>query len=707
MTGNLSEYGKYLDLSLLNNIQHHALVRSDIVDLIYRQSVAALLMSLISASVLATILWDVVSSTYITAWLLAVFLSICGRGVIFALYFWKKPKGLERSKWEKPFSIGVILSAAIWSFGATALVINAPVNEMLATFFFQMGMAAGAISVIGAIRYVALTTVYLMLLPLTLVFLFSGETFKILIGAGSSLFIISSLRSTKILSTTLKNVFNLTYDLSDQAFKLDEARSTAEVAKNTRGQFIASLSHEIRTPLNVILGMIELLRGRIQDPQNDHYFKSLDSASKHLASLVDNVLDFSKIDEDKNILAVRPVNLLDVVQDVANVFTEQAEEKGIKLSVASSNLDEPIWLADQQRLRQILFNLVSNAIKYSDSGEVKLSIYSKNEGVEFSVRDAGKGIPKELLAHIFNPYYQSPHQKLDQLSSTGLGLSICKKLAHQMGGDLNVESVVGVGSTFTIYLPLIKSDSVTQPNLSELDTHTVESIPNLSGRKVLIAEDSPLNQQLIRDFVEGTNLQLIFTANGQETLSVLENESVDLLLLDLQMEVMGGLELINRIRAQEEKNGLPYTPIIIQTADNRRESRLACLEAGANRFLAKPFSRELLVSEIVEELDGTPKTNLNGSKDMDPSLVRLFPRFLEGTDDSLIKISSALAALDFSKASKTIHEVKGYCGMFKQDDLFQLAGLIESQCEQGELASAKNLLDEFQSLFNELKSNSK
>lgn len=169
MTGNLSENGKYLDLSLLNN-QHQALVRSDIVDLIYRQSVAALLMSLISASVLATILWDVVSSTYITAWLLAVFLSIAARGVTFALYFWTKPQGLERSKWEKPFSIGVILSAAILSFGSTALAINAPVEEMLATFFFQMGMAAGAISVFGAIRYVALTTVYLMLLPLTLVF---------------------------------------------------------------------------------------------------------------------------------------------------------------------------------------------------------------------------------------------------------------------------------------------------------------------------------------------------------------------------------------------------------------------------------------------------------------------------------------------------------------------------------------------------------
>ena len=706
MTGNLSENGKYLDLSLLNN-QHQALVRSDIVDLIYRQSVAALLMSLISASVLATILWDVVSSTYITAWLLAVFLSIAARGVTFALYFWTKPQGLERSKWEKPFSIGVILSAAILSFGSTALAINAPVEEMLATFFFQMGMAAGAISVFGAIRYVALTTVYLMLLPLTLVFLFSGETFKILIGAGSSLFIISSLRSTKILSTTLKNVFNLTYDLSDQALKLDEARSTAELAKNTRGQFIASLSHEIRTPLNVILGMIELLRGRIQDPQNDHYFKSLDSASKHLASLVDNVLDFSKIDEDKNILAVSSVNLLEVVQDVVNVFTEQAEEKGIKLSVASSNLDESIWLADQQRLRQILFNLVSNAIKYSDSGEVNLSVYSKDEGVEFSVKDAGKGIPKEQIAHIFDPYYQSPHQKLDQLSSTSLGLSICKKLAHQMGGDLNVESVVGVGSIFTIFLPLMNSESSTQKIVSKPDNHIVNSIPSLSGRKILVAEDSPLNQQLIRDFVEGTNLQLIFTANGQETLSVLENESVDLLLLDLQMELMGGLELIYRIRAQEEKSDLPSTPIIIQTADNRRESRLACLEAGANRFLAKPFSRERLVSEIVEELDGTPKTKLNGSKDMDPSLVRLFPRFLEGTDDSLIKISSALAAQDLAQASKTIHEVKGYCGMFKQNDLFQLAGLIENHFEQGELASAKNLLDEFHLLFSELKANSK
>jgi signal transduction histidine kinase/DNA-binding NarL/FixJ family response regulator len=678
-------------------------VKSDIVDLIYRQSVGALLMTVISASILASIIWDNADHLSVIIWLIAVYTSIVSRGIVFALYFKKNPQGVDREKWEMPFAIGVLISAAVWSIGATIIAIDLALTDQLAVFFFQMGMAAGAISVFGAIRYIALSTVAIMLLPAGLLFAFSGETFQSLIAIGASLFLISTIRSTKILANTLNDVFNLTYNLSDQAVKLEIARQSAELAKNTRGQFIASLSHEIRTPLNVILGMIELLRGRIQDPQNDHYYKSLDSASKHLSSLVDNVLDFSKIDEDKNVLAVRPVNLIEVVQDVANVFSDQAKTKGISLSVVSSNLDKSTWLADQQRLRHILFNLVSNAIKYSDSGEVTLGVYSKDEGVEFSVKDAGKGIPKEQIIHIFDPYYQSPHQKLDQLSSTGLGLSICKKLAHQMGGDLNVESVVGVGSIFTIYLPLMNSESLTPKSVSEPDNHLVDSIPNLSGRKILVAEDSPLNQQLIRDFVEGTNLQLIFTANGQETLSVLENESVDLLLLDLQMEVMGGLELINRIRAQEEKNGLPSTPIIIQTADNRRESRLACLEAGANRFLAKPFSRERLVSEIVEELNGTPKANLNGSMDMDPSLVRLFPRFLEGTDDSLIKISSALAAQDFAQASKTIHEVKGYCGMFKQDDLFQLAGLIENHCEQGELASAQNILEEFQSLFNELK----
>ncbi|NRP28655.1 Autoinducer 2 sensor kinase/phosphatase LuxQ [Marinobacterium sp. xm-d-420] len=684
-------------------------VKSDIVDLIYRQSVGALLMTVISASILASIIWDNADHLSVVIWLISVFTSIIFRGIIFALYFKNNPQGVNREKWEIPFAVGVLISAAVWSIGITIIAIDLALTDQIAVFFFQMGMAAGAISVFGAIRYIALSTVAIMLVPAGLLFAFSGETFQTLIAVGASLFLISTIRSTKILANTLNDVFNLTYNLSDQAVKLEIARQSAELAKNTRGQFIASLSHEIRTPLNVILGMIELLRGRFQDPQNDHYYKSLDSASKHLSSLVDNVLDFSKIDEDKNVLSVRTVNLLEVVQDVVDVFSDQAKTKGITLTLSSSNLTKSTWLADQQRLRQILFNLVSNAIKYSDSGEVTLSVYSKDEGVEFSVTDAGKGIPKEQILHIFDPYFQYPHQKLDQLSSTGLGLSICKKLAHQMGGDLNVESVVGVGSIFTIYLPLMHSESVKPQKMIEPDpdTHTVESIPDLSGKKILVAEDSPLNQQLIRDFVEGTNLQLIFTANGQETLSVLEHESVDLLLLDLQMEVMGGLELINRIRAQEEKSDLPSTPIIIQTADNRRESRLACLDAGANRFLAKPFSRKRLVSEIIEALEGNPKPCLDGSEQMDPSLIRLFPRFLEGTDDSLIKINSALAAQDLAQASKTTHEVKGYCGMFKQDDLFQLAGLIENHCEQGELASAKNLLNEFEILFNELKANYK
>lgn len=679
------------------------LARADTIHLLYRQSAPAIAFTILSTLFISAILWQDADPRLLLGWAGLVHAMIAWRGFIFYRYFRRKPQGLDRLQWERPFVLALFASAAVWSVGLTSVAVHLSLEGRLFAYFFLMGMAAGAISVFIALRYAAIITVSIMLAPMTLVFLSSGRTPEMITAIAACVVIVSTISGTKTHRNSLVKIFMLTYELADKAQKLEKARLVAEHAKNTRGQFVASVSHEIRTPLSVILGMIEMIRAEPLSPLGARYVRTLETAGAHLKSLVDNVLDFVKIDENQMDLQEQSADLVDIAQKITEVFAEAATRKGIRLVLDHRGLSQPHWVVDQQRLQQILINVVGNALNYSESGVVtiKLRDCKRQSGVAIVVADQGLGIPKDKLEQIFEPYIQGQDRRLDEVPSTGLGLAITKKLVELMGGKIKVRSRLGVGSVFQITLPLVPARS----GVADHQGAPVKKVSysDLRGKSLLVAEDIPLARDLIKDFVHGTGMVTVFVGFGVEALERVKTTPFDLILLDLQMAPKGGIETTKDIRRYEAETGFTRCPIIIQSADNRIESVDASLAAGADHFLPKPFSRNQLLGALTQVLQGNDRRSERAAPPLDPALVRLLPRFVSETAAALETVRLALDAGDFSTAAEELHKIKGNCGMFQCLDLYHQADEWEQTCRTENLEAAREQHAQFLADFQKVR----
>lgn len=678
--------------------------KADSIDLLFRQSAPAVVLSLLSALLLTTVLWEEANHADLLTWLGLVAASLVIRSVIFILYFRAKPEGLKRLRWQTPFLVALFTSASVWSGGITLIATNLPIEGRLFTYFFLMGMAAGAISVFIALRFAAIITVTIMLAPMTLLFLSSGSLPQIITGIAASIAIVSTISGTKILGNSLSRIFSLTHELEEQTAKLESARASAEEAKELRGQFIASISHEIRTPLGVMLGMIELIASEKQTAKARTHIATLETAGDHLKSLIDNVLDFVKIDDGRMELFSERINLPEQAEAVKSMLAPRAAAKEIAIHLDTSELTNPFWYADRQRLRQILFNLVGNAVKYSERGEINISLrtVTGNRGVAISVADEGIGIEPSALELIFEAYSQEHGRRLDELQSTGLGLAITKQLAELMGGEIKVRSKVGVGSTFSVFLPLAQAYEFERRVTSREESSDLTR--RRSDLSILIAEDMPLNRQLIASFLESSGEQLTFVNDGAAAVDAVRKRAFNLILMDLQMGPIGGLAATRQIREIEVELNRPRTPIIIQSADNRQECVDASLNAGACEFLPKPFSRTQLVRALDRALDITKREDERDG--LDPSLIAFLPKFISATDELLNQINRHIARQDFEAASFDIHGLKGYCGMFQQKRLEAIAARWEKAIITEDRHTMESLQIEFNSWFNTVKANS-
>jgi len=385
---------------------------------------------------------------------------------------------------------------------------------------------------------------------------------------------------------------------------LERARKEADDANKAKSEFLANMSHEIRTPMNAILGFTELLGKKIFSDEQKRWLYSIASSGKTLLSLINDILDLSKIEAGRMVLDYRPVNPRSIFDDIINIFKTKCDKKQLAFETqVADDLNESLIL-DETRLRQILFNIVGNAVKFTQKGHIRLSVrqqYSKPDksalDLIFSVEDTGMGIPEDQQKIIFDAFRQQAGQSHAQYGGTGLGLAITRRLVEMMGGQIQLTSLEGKGSTFSILLKDVAVASVVpkmkRPVLELADIH-------FSKATILSVDDIETNRILIKDFLSPYDLEIIEAANGQQALDLARQIRPNLILMDMKMPVMDGYTATNHIKADKD---LASIPIIALTASVMKDSLHEIEAAGCDDLLQKPVGSEDVIQMLMKYLD--------------------------------------------------------------------------------------------------------
>ncbi len=397
-------------------------------------------------------------------------------------------------------------------------------------------------------------------------------------------------------------MLRLRFESEELAQARAQALHEAESLSAAKGRFLATMSHEMRTPLHGILGLSRMLRTRLKQPDDLAQIGLLHNAGEYLLGVINDVLDFSRLKDHGLRLHARPVLLNELARHVCELSQVTARDKGLVVMLQSS-LPDDLWLhVDPDRLRQILTNLVGNAVKFTAQGHVIARVGLDGRGsaapddglcrVVFEVQDTGRGIPQAHIEKIFDAFHQVEARDDALVGGTGLGLSISRQICAAMGGQLHCESRVGIGTTFsfTLALPRVHrpTDDAADAGLPQGLGHDEEGALRLTGR-VLVVEDNPVNALVAQATLESLGLDVAVAENGLRALEWLQAHEPDLVLMDFHMPEMGGIEATRRIRALEAQQGWAPMPIVAMSAGDQIDDHRHCLEVGMNDHISKPF----------------------------------------------------------------------------------------------------------------------
>ena len=507
--------------------------------------------------------------------------------------------------------------------------------------------------------------------------------------------------------------------------RANQLAQQAQQASLAKGRFLMQMSHEIRTPMNAVLGMADMLEESPLDPDQRHFLGILQSAGTHLLGVIDDILDHSKLETHSIQLEDRPFDIHQMAEKCAQLIAVKALEKALEIAYCVAP-DVPRFLqGDELRLRQVILNLMGNAIKFTEAGSVSLSL-ERTEGdrLRLTVRDTGIGIPQDQLQRIFERFYQTDLSVARRHGGTGLGLTITRDIVELMGGEIHVSSVVGQGSVFAVVVPLRPADparaAVRPADASREDRTSPVHLPPMS---LLLVEDVDVNRDMVRYFLRPHPVEIVEALNGREAVEHCARRRFDLVLMDVEMPEMDGIAATRRIRDDERQAALPPVPIFALTAHAMAEMAEECLAAGVQQVITKPVRKKALLEAIRAVMGQTGPSERTdppistGGEGKDSSLspppvdwtrlvrefdgdaalaMQMLQTWRATLPAKLTGVRDALGLRDLETVRRTAHALKGAAANLAADPLARAAGALESAARAADADACRRSLPPLQ-----------
>lgn len=494
-----------------------------------------------------------------------------------------------------------------------------------------------------------------------------------------------------------------------EVFIARAAREEALAASAAKSDFLRNMSHEIRTPLNALLAMSELLAESKLDTEQAGYVKVFQAEGRNLLRLLNDLLDDAKIEAGHLAPERIPYSLIEIVEEVASEAGSQARRKGLEFSVDISPDLPPRIMGDPWLLKRTLMNLAGNALKFTEMGEIRLKAGRDPRDGGFlllSIRDSGIGIPADRLENLFAPFSQADSSIRRRFGGTGLGLSLCKRFVELMGGTIAVESRPGEGSVFSFSIPLeLPPEAPSAEGRQQAEAAETFRLPTL---RLLVVDDYDVNRQIVRAYLKDSPCRIEEAKDGLAAIEAAKEGNYDLILMDIQMPGLDGIEAAREIRKAELSSGSRKRPMIALTAHAGDADRDATRIAGFDAHLSKPFSKRQLLealSSFAPEASRTgtaaqePGSDLAPNPDLDPEVALLIPRYLADMRRLCAEARTADGGVDLAAFSSVGHKLRGSGGVFGFDRLSELGAELEEAARAGDTPTAELTLAQIETIL--------